>query len=103
MALAEAVKEAIWLRGLFGELLKKKQSPSLFCDFQSAIYFVKDTMFHERTKHIGVRYHFIRDIFADGDVILKKISTHDNVADMMTKSLTEAKFLHCLNLISFHV
>ena len=60
-------------------------------------------MFHERTKHIWVRYHFIRDILANGDVILKKISTHDNAADMITKSLTEAKFLHCLNLISLHV
>ena len=59
-------------------------------------------MFHERTKHIGVCYHFVRDIFADGDVILQKNNTQDNAAEMMTKSLTESKFLHCLNLISLH-
>ena len=102
MALTEAIKEAIWLRGLFGEFFMKKKSPIMFCDSQSAIYLAKDTMFHERTKHIGVRYHFVHDIFADGDVILKKINTNDNVADMMTKSLRESRFLHYLHLISHH-
>ena len=56
-------------------------------------------MFHERTKHIDVRYHFIRGIVADGDVKVCKISTHDNPADMMTKSIPVAKFELCSNLV----
>ena len=43
-------------------------------------------MFHERTKHIDVRYHYIRDVIAQGDVKVCKINTRDNPADMMTKS-----------------
>ena len=57
-------------------------------------------MFHERTKHIDVRYHFVRDVIACGDIIVSKVSAHDNPADMMTKSLPIAKFEHCLDLVS---
>ena len=56
----------------------------------------KDQMYHERTKHIDVRYHFIRGLVADGDVKVCKISTHDNPADMMTKPISVAKFELCL-------
>ena len=56
-------------------------------------------MFHERTKHIDVRYHFIRGVVADGDVKICKISTHDNPADMMTKSVPVAKFEFCSSLV----
>lgn len=99
MAITEAVKEAIWLKGLFAELRKDLQITTVFCDSQSAICLTKDQMFHERTKHIDVRYHFVRDVVARGDIVVSKISTHDNPADMMTKALPVAKFEHCLNLV----
>ena len=56
-------------------------------------------MFHERTKHIDVRYHFVCEIIARGDIIASKVETQDNLADMMTKSLPIAKFVHCSNLV----
>ncbi|KAG8498939.1 hypothetical protein CXB51_005359 [Gossypium anomalum] len=87
MAITEACKEAIWLKGLFSELNEDLQISIVFCDSQSAIFLTKDQMFHERTKHIDVRYHFVRDIIARGDIVVSKISTHENPADMMTKSL----------------
>ena len=59
-------------------------------------------MFHEGTKYIDVRYHFILDIIAHGEVTVRKISTHDNPADMLTKSLPIAKFEHCMDLVSIH-
>ncbi|GJS16673.1 retrotransposon protein, putative, ty1-copia subclass, partial [Tanacetum coccineum] len=68
MAISEACKEAIWLRNLFNELSGFTSCTTIFCDSQSAIYLTKDQMFHERTKHIDVRYHFIRGIIAQGDV-----------------------------------
>ena len=49
-------------------------------------------MFHERTKHIDVKYHFIRDVITKGDVKICKISTRDNLADMMTKPVPVIKF-----------
>ncbi|KAG8481839.1 hypothetical protein CXB51_027157 [Gossypium anomalum] len=98
MAITEACKEAIWLKGLFSERNEDLQISTVFCDSQSAIFLTKDQMFHERTKHIDVRYHFVRDIIARGDIVMSKISTHENPADMMTKSLPITKFEHCLDL-----
>ncbi|KAG8478019.1 hypothetical protein CXB51_027833 [Gossypium anomalum] len=69
MAITEACKEAIWLKGLFSELNEDLQISTVFCDSQSAIFLTKDQMFHERTKHIDVRYHFVCDIIARGDII----------------------------------
>ncbi|KAB2045406.1 hypothetical protein ES319_D01G159200v1 [Gossypium barbadense] len=92
MAITEACKEAIWLKGLFGELNEDFQINTIFCDNQSAIFLTKDQMFHERTKHIDVRYHFVRDIITRGDIVVSKISAHENPADMMTKSLPITKY-----------
>ncbi|KAG8501645.1 hypothetical protein CXB51_004727 [Gossypium anomalum] len=100
MAITEACKEVIWLKGLFSELNEDLQISTVFCDSQSAIFLTKDQMFHERTKHIDVRYHFVRDIIARGDIVVSKISTHENPADMMTKSLPITKFEHCLDLLT---
>ena len=57
-------------------------------------------MFHERTKHIDVRYHFVREIIACDDIPVSKVSTHDNLVDMMTKTLLLTKFEHYLVLIA---
>ncbi|KAG8483801.1 hypothetical protein CXB51_022649 [Gossypium anomalum] len=102
MAITEACKETIWLKGLFSELNEDFQISTVFCDSQIAIFLTKDQMFHERTKHIDVWYHFVRDIIARGDIVVSKISTHENPADMMTKSLPITKFEHCLNLVGVH-
>ena len=60
-------------------------------------------MFHERTKHIDVRYHFIRGVIAEGDVKVCKISIHDNPADMMTKPVSATKFDLCSSLVGVTV
>ncbi|PHT27902.1 hypothetical protein CQW23_32497 [Capsicum baccatum] len=99
IAITEAFKEAIWLKGLFGELRKDLQITTVFCDSKSAIFLMKDQMFHERTKHIDIRYHFVREIIGRGVIVVSKISTHDNPTDMMTKTLPSAEFEHCLDLI----
>ena len=99
MAIIEAFKEAIWLQGLFGELSDNVKIITVNYDSQSAIYLTKDQMFHDKSKHIDVRYHFVRDIIAHGEIIVSKVSTHDNPADMLTKTLPIAKFEHCLSLV----
>lgn len=99
MAITDAVKEAIWLRNLYGELTQDVQKLNILCDSQSAIYLTKDGMFHERTKHIDVRYHKVREVIAEGDIIVKKVDTTNNAADMLTKVLPVTKFEHCLDLV----
>ena len=57
-------------------------------------------MFHERAKHIDVKMPFVREIVMGGTVVVVKISTEDNLADMITKAITTGKFRHCLSLIN---
>ena len=101
MAVIEACKEAIWLKGLFGELSDQLHISTLFCDSQSAIFLSKDQMFHEGTKHINVKYHFMHEIITHSDIVVSKVGTQDNSTDMMTKSFPIAKFVHCSNLVGF--
>ena len=59
MTITEAVKEAIWLKELFGEFCHDFKLIALYYNSQSANYLTKDQIFHKRTKHIDVRYHFV--------------------------------------------
>ena len=56
-------------------------------------------MFHERTKHISVQNHFVRDVVARVDITMSKVNTHDIPMDMMNKPLLVVKFEHCLNSV----
>ena len=73
---------------------------TVYCDSQSAIHLAKNQVLHARTKHIDVRYHFVREILEEGEILLMKISTTENPADMMTKVVTSTKFKHCLDLVN---
>ncbi|KAE8695795.1 hypothetical protein F3Y22_tig00110684pilonHSYRG00024 [Hibiscus syriacus] len=77
--------EAIWLNGLMEDLGVVQSHISLYCDSQSAIHLEKNQVYHSRTKHIDVRYHFVREIFEEVNILLQKIATSENPADMMTK------------------
>ena len=87
VALTEVIKEGIWLKGITHELGINGNSVKLFCDSQSAIHLSKNTMFHERTKHIDVRLHFIRDIISQGVIKVGKISTLVNSAGLQKQYL----------------
>jgi hypothetical protein len=103
MAIAEACKECAWLKGLYAELCGDDSCVNLFCNNQSAIYLTKDQMFHEKTKHIDIKYHYVRDEIAQGKLKVCKISTHENPADMMTKPVPIAKFELCSSLVGITV
>ncbi|XP_073137926.1 secreted RxLR effector protein 161-like [Henckelia pumila] len=99
IAVSEAIKEAIWLKGMLGELGIDQRKITIFCDNQSAIQLSKHQVYHERSKHIDVKLHFVRDVISKGEVILEKIYTEDNPADVMTKALPYPKFKKCLDLV----
>ncbi|KAL7000929.1 hypothetical protein U1Q18_052374 [Sarracenia purpurea var. burkii] len=100
MAVTEAGKEALWLKGFVKELGIDQGGVQLHCDSQSAIYLAKHQVYHARTKHIAVRFHKVRELIAMGDVVLEKVHTSENAADMLTKTVTADKFKHCLDLIN---
>eukprot|EP00253_Pinus_taeda_P005612 PITA_05612 len=89
----EASKEALWLRQILSEFGFEQQHPTtLWCDNQSAIQLCKDPVQHQRTKHIELHMHFIRKLIHDHVLEVQYCSTDDQVADIFTKALTEAKF-----------
>ena len=91
MAMTEGVKEALWLWGLLDDLGIEQENVNLWCDSQSAIHLAKNQVHHARTKHIDVRYHFVRDVIEEGDISLMKVHT-ENSTDMLTKVVTGSKF-----------
>ena len=99
IALTEAIKEAVCLRGITSDFGAVQDSLTILCDNNGAICLAKHQVFHERTKHIDIRLHFIRDIIEGGEIKVVKVGTLDNAADVLTKALPVAKFRHCLKLV----
>ncbi|XP_031248461.1 secreted RxLR effector protein 161-like [Pistacia vera] len=87
VALTEAAKEATWLKGLINELGIEQQTVKINSDSQSAIHLCKNQVYHERTKHIDVHLHFIREMIERGEIEIEKIDGSHNPADMFTKSV----------------
>ena len=102
VAATHGMKEALWLRNLLAEVFEPlTDATTLFSDNQSAIALTRDHQFHARTKHIDVRYHFIRWVVENGALRLVYCPTADMVADVLTKALPSPKVKHfaeCLGL-----
>ena len=99
VAVAEAVKEKMWLENLLTELGHKQTDSVLWCDSQSAIYLAKNPKFHSRSKHIRLKYHFIREQIEEEQLNLKKIAGTENAADMFTKIMNVQKLRLCMALV----
>ena len=95
MAANQASCEALWLHKLLVDLFDQGMRPTvIYCDNQSCIQRSENPVFHDRSKHIEIRYHFICDYVQRGVVELQYISTNEQVADILTKSLGRGKFIH---------
>ena len=94
MALSEATQEAVWLKVFLCELgeTSSDEAIKIYEDNQGSIALAKNPEFHKRTKHIDIRYHFVREKVEDGQVVLEYCPTQDMLADMMTKPITAAQF-----------
>nr|KYP59970.1 Retrovirus-related Pol polyprotein from transposon TNT 1-94 [Cajanus cajan] len=103
IAITEACKELLWLKKFLQELGFVQDKYPLFVDSQSAIHLGKNPTFHSRSKHIDVRYHWIRDALDAKLLELAKIHTDDNGANMMTKALPRGKFEICFEIAGLAV
>ncbi|KAL4105052.1 hypothetical protein QTP88_020327 [Uroleucon formosanum] len=93
IALSQAVQELTWLKLFLGELMDQpKMVPTMYGDNQNAIKLVKNPEFYRRTKHIDVRYHYIREKFNESSFALEYISSKDQIADIMTKPTPRTRF-----------
>ncbi|GJU45326.1 hypothetical protein Tco_1202592 [Tanacetum coccineum] len=91
MAITEAGKELLWLNNFLEELDRAHIECVLYCDNQSTIHLAKKPVFHSRTKHIKIRYHYIRELVSKGTLSLKKNLGEKNPADMLTKVVATEK------------
>jgi hypothetical protein len=96
VAAVYAAKEALWLRSLISQLFGiNLETTTLFSDNQSAIALTKEHQYHARTKHIDIRFHFLRWIIEEGRLRLIYCPTDDKVADVFyTKALPSVKVKH---------
>ena len=95
IAITEASKELLWMQKFLQKLGLDQEKFVLFCDSQSTIHLSKNLTFHSRSKHIELRYHWIREVLEMKLLSLEKIHTDDNGSDMMTKALPAMKLISC--------
>ncbi|GAB2290803.1 hypothetical protein Dimus_038122 [Dionaea muscipula] len=89
VAIASCVSHGLWLRQLLAELHVHQELPTVIhVDNQSAIAIAKNPVYHDRSKHIDVRFHFLRESVANEFVKLKYVKTQDQLADLLTKPLS---------------
>ena len=99
-AMTEAIKELLWLTNMLTEIKVKFETPVLYVDNQGAIALAQNPVNHQRTKHIDIRFHFIRDAIRSGKIIVKYVGTDENIADMFTKALAKILFSkHAMKLV----
>ena len=91
---ASAAKEIIWLKRLFTECEIDIGNYTLFIDNMSAIKLIKNPEFHQRSKHIDVKYHFIRNLYEKGEIDVKYVRSEEQTADVFTKALTKPRFMY---------
>jgi hypothetical protein len=92
-AMAVATTDLFWLRMLFKDLgIPLFSTPVLWCDNIGALALASNPVYHARTKHVEVDYHFIREKVINRDISIKYISTHDQPADIFTKGLSSTRF-----------
>ena len=100
MIVTVGVHEALWLWGFLDDLGFEQDYVDLWCNSQGVIHLAKNQVYHTRTKHINVIYHFVWDVIEDGDTFLMQVHMDENPVDMVTKVVPGGKFKHCLNLLN---
>jgi hypothetical protein len=99
MALSDASRECIARSHLYEELQLSIQTPMIYSDNQGALSTAEDPTNYARTKHIDLRYHFIRNCIDNGILAVDYIPREDNPADIFTKALSPTKHSHFLDLL----
>ena len=90
--------ELAWLTRLLHEMTVLNLTPvPVHCDSRAAIHIAKNPVLHERTKHVEINCHFVRDKLQDGLISLQHVPTHSQLADFFTKNLPTKQHKFLLN------
>lgn len=92
MATSDVAWQALWLRQLLSDLGFTLDRPlTILNDNNAAILLSRDPVHHDKSKHIDIRHHHLREQVEKGNIEVQHISTTDNVTDMLTKSLPQTR------------
>lgn len=96
VAAGSCCAQLLWMQHQLVDFGVNFSNTPIYCDNKSAISITENPVCHSRTKHIEIRHHFIRDCVEKGKVRLEFVSTHDQLADIFTKPLSEDRFFYLL-------
>ena len=91
MAFTECIQEASFLKMLLADVIIMREPIKIYGDNQGAIALIKNPIVSNRSKHIDVKHHFVREKYASKIVDVSHVGTDDNVADVFTKPVTKNK------------
>jgi hypothetical protein len=92
IAAGHCCAKLLWMRQTLRDYGYKLSKVPLLCDNESAIHMADNLVEHSRTKHIDIRYHFLRDHQQKRDIEIAYVSTHNQLADLCTKPLDKKTF-----------
>lgn len=92
MALSNTVQEILWFKMWIKETFGRDVVVPIYCDNESAMTIAENENITSRSKHIDIRYHFIKDHISSGDITLKWVSTDEQDADLLTKRMSTKRF-----------
>ena len=100
VAATSVVCHAVWLRNLLKELNLTQEEPiKIGVDNKSTIALAKNPVFHDRSKHIDTRFHYIRECITRKDVQIEYVKSYDQIDDIFTKSLKYEDFARIRSLL----
>jgi hypothetical protein len=90
-----ASNEAVWLQKLLARLFDLElEVTCIWCDNQSCMKLLENPVFHDKSKHIEIMHHYIRDMVHKGAVKLQYVATDDQITYVLTKPLSRVKFVY---------
>ena len=95
-----AACQAVWLHRLLGKLTgMEAHPPALMVDNQPAIVLAKNPVLHDQSKHIDVKFHFLRDCVVGGQIVIEFVETGRQLADVLTKPLGRLRLTELKEMI----
>jgi hypothetical protein len=92
IAVGSCCAQILWMKATLKDFGINFKNMPLLCDNESVVKLTNSLVQHQRTKHIDVRHHFIRDHQQKGDIVIESVGTEDQLVDLFTKPLDEKRF-----------